>query len=177
MSEAAVRIISLLLAAIFLWAAVAKVARFGSWRVVLAGYRIPPSLERLSAPAVPFVELLVVGLLLAGETRAGAALSVMLLSTFSLALVRARALQGDRLPCGCFGAHKERDYRVLLLRNGLLAVLPAALLVEGRDVMPLADFGWPSTGDALPTLLTLAGIAVGLWIVREVASSFRKGRS
>jgi hypothetical protein len=63
------------------------------------------------------------------------------------------------------------------LRNGLLAVLPAALLVEGRDVMPLADFGWPSTGDALPTLLTLAGIAVGLWIVREVASSFRKGRS
>ena len=177
MSETAVRIVSLLLAAIFLWAAVAKVVRYGSWRTVLAGYRVPVMVGNIAVFGVPLLELIVVGLLLAGETRAGAALTVMLLSVFSFALVRARAIQGGKLPCGCFGATKERDFRLLLLRNGLLAILPAALLIEGEDVMPLSELGWPSAGDALPTLLTLAGIAVALWIAREISTSFRKGRS
>jgi uncharacterized membrane protein YphA (DoxX/SURF4 family) len=176
MSEAVVRTISLLLASVFAWAAVAKVVRFGAWRSVLAGYRLPAGTERPIAVLVPLVEVAVAALLLIGETRAGAALSVMLLSSFSLALVRARALQGDRLPCGCFGATKERDYKLLLLRNGVLALLPAALLLGGRDVVPTSGVGWPSMSDALPTLLTLAGLVAALWIAREVASSFKKGR-
>jgi hypothetical protein len=176
MSEPVVRTISLLLAIVFAWAAAAKLVRFGQWRAVLAGYRLPPWTERPIAVIVPLVEAVVAFLSLAGETRAGAALSVMLLSSFSLALVRARALQGDRLPCGCFGANKERDYKLLLLRNGVLALLPTALLLGGRDVTPTSGVGWPSMSDALPTLLTLVGLAVALWIAREVATSFKKGR-
>lgn len=177
MSDPVVTTISLILAAVFAWAAIAKALRFSDWRAVLVGYRLPGLVARVSSWTVPLAELFVVGLILAGETKAGSALSLMLLSSFSLALVRARALQGVRLPCGCFGARKERDYRLLLARNGSLAVLPAALLLGGHDLTPLSGLVSPSAGDVLPTLLALVGILLALWTAREVAGAVKKGRS
>jgi hypothetical protein len=114
--------------------------------------------------------------LVLGETRAGAAFTIVLLSGFSFALVRARALQGDRLPCGCFGAAKERDYRALLLRNGLLALLPASLLIAGKDVLPLSDVGLPNASETVPGILAVAGVAVAAWAAREVVHAFHKER-
>jgi hypothetical protein len=162
---------------VFAWAAIAKVARFRMWQAVLARYRLPVTASTAAAIGVPLAETAVAALLLAGATRAGAALSVSLLSAFSLVLLRARALQGDRLPCGCFGAAKERDYRLMLLRNGSLAVLAAALLLEGRDIDPMTGFGLPSAAEALPAILTVAGLLLVTWMGLIVASSFRKGRS
>jgi hypothetical protein len=176
MSDVIVRIISFTLAAVFAWAAVAKAARFRSWQTVLARYRLPSTVFGPAAVAVPLAELGIAALLVAGATRAGAALSVSLLSAFSLVLLRARSLQGDRLPCGCFGAAKERDYRLMLLRNGSLAVLAAALLLEGRDVDPTTGIGLPSAAEAVPAVLTVAGLLLIMWMGLVVAGSFRKGR-
>jgi hypothetical protein len=177
MTSTLLRSLAVILAMIFAWAPGAKVLRFGTWRAVLAGYRLPPLMERVARVAVPATELTVAGLLIGGETRAGAALSVALLSSFCFALVRARALQGDRLPCGCFGARKERDYRALLLRNAALALLPATLLAGGRDVSLLGGVTAPRASDLLPSALAVFGVAVIAWTAREVSVAFRKGRS
>jgi hypothetical protein len=177
MSDQVVATIALLLGAVFAWASVAKILRFAEWKRILSAYGLPPSVHGVTSWGVPLVEALVVTLIVMGETRAGAALALMLLSGFSLALVRARSLQGERLPCGCFGRTKERDYRLLLARNAFLALLPATLLLGGRDVAPLSGARAPTGDDLVPTLLALAGILLALWTAREVSGAFRKGRS
>ena len=177
MNDVVVRMISLALAAVFAWAAVAKLARFSTWRAVLAGHRLPGTFSIIAAAGVPLAEGAIAALLIAGATRAAAAFTVTLLSAFSLVLLRAKVMQGDRLPCGCFGAAKERDYRLMLLRNGTLAALAAALLIEGRDVDPISGLGLPSSTEIFPTALTVAGLGVVVWMAVTVAGSFRRGRS
>ena len=177
MSRAFVSSVSLFLAAIFAWAAAAKLARLGTWRSVLAGYRLPVPVARVSVLLVPLAELAVAGLLVAGATRAGGALSITLLSLFSLALFHARSLEGDRLPCGCFGGRKDRDYRLLLGRNATIALLPVVLLLNGRDVAPLRDWRLPAGDETIAALLVVIGLGVATWTARQVSVAFRKGRA
>lgn len=157
-----------LLALAFAWAAVAKVSRFSSWRGALAGYRLPGSLVGPALVLVPLFELVVAVLLVGGGdvTRAGAALSVALLAGFSLAVLRARRLQGDRLPCGCFGGSGSRDYRLMLVRNALLGAVAAAILL----FRGIADYAVaaPESSQVVPALLVALGVALIAWLVVSV---------
>ncbi|HEX2196144.1 MAG TPA: MauE/DoxX family redox-associated membrane protein [Actinomycetota bacterium] len=154
-----------LLALAFGWAAVAKVTRFPAWRAALAGYRLPPAVATPALFVVPAAEVGTAFLLARGGdvTRAGAALSVALLAAFSLAVLRARRLQGDRLPCGCFGGSGTRDYRLMLVRNGFLGAVAAAILLVPRAATYALES--PDSSQTIPVLLVAAGLVLIGWLV------------
>jgi hypothetical protein len=177
MPDPALRVVAVVLAATFAWAAIAKIVRWSRWTTALAGYGLRPAPGRVAAPLVPLAEGAVAGLVVAGLARAGAALAVGLLAAFSGALLYARERRGDRLPCGCFGGAGDRDYRSLLWRNAGLGVLAAAVLVAPHDVVLTEGFSIPSAGELVPAALIVAGVGVGAWTVWQVGSSFGRGRS
>ncbi len=156
----------LLLAAALGWAALAKASRPGAWRAALPVYRIPAALTGPVALLVPLAEAGAAALLVLGgdATKAGAALSVALLAAFSLAVLRAQRLQGDRLPCGCFGGRDSRDYRLMLVRNaGLGLVAAVVLLVPDVDL----DLSRP---DVVPAVLAALGVTLIVWLSSALRS-------
>lgn len=168
MPEIAVRVFALALSVIFAWSALAKFIRFDKWRAVLAGYRLPAPLELGARLLVPAVEVAVAVSLVTGAVRLGAASSLLLLAAFSIAILRAKALQGDKLPCGCFGKTKTRDYRFSLMRNAGLAVIAAALLFRGEDGSPLDGLATPSGSEGIAAFLVIAGSTLTAWMVWNV---------
>jgi uncharacterized membrane protein YphA (DoxX/SURF4 family) len=180
MSDTTVSILSLALALVFAWAGVAKLLRYSDWTSALVAYDIPEPMRKLAAVAVPAAELSVVAFVVAGSTRAGAALTIALIAGFSFALVRARVSgegrEDGRLPCGCFGRAKARDYRLMLLRNVLIGSVAAALLLSGRNTSFLEGLSAPVRSELLPALLGLAGVVLGGWLVYESAVSLRGRR-
>lgn len=157
-------LVPFLLAIAFFWAAVAKASRPSAWRSALLGYRLPDGIVTPALVFVPVVEL-VTGLLLAAGgvgSKAGAALSVALLAAFSLAVLRARRLQGDRLPCGCFGGAGTRDYRLMLVRNAFLGAVAALVLLVPR--VARFELEAPRGSQLVPALLVAVGVALIGWL-------------
>jgi hypothetical protein len=177
MSDTVVRIVTAALAGLWLWAALAKALRWAAWRKALAGYGLSAGLERFAAGATPIAELGVAAALLSPTPRAGAALSVALLAAFSLLVVRGRLLQGEKLPCGCFGGARERDYRSMLARNGLLGFMSAVVLVARHDGAPFDGISLPGASEVLPALLIALGVIVAAWMAYQFASARRGWRS
>lgn len=175
MPESVVSVVAVLLAATFAWAGAAKLVLHPRWRAALAGYGLGRSLETVAAPGVPIAEFAVAVLLVAGPPRVGAALALALLAGFSWVVARAGAGGRTSLPCGCFGSSATRDYRTMLVRNAVLAVATATVLVAGRDVAVLEELPVPSADDALPAALVAAALAFGAWMVREVTQGFGRG--
>lgn len=165
------------LACAFGWAAAGKLARFGDWRESLNGYGAPHGVVPVALVGVPLAESAVVVLLLVGPVKSGAALAVALIALFSMAIVRARALRGDKLPCGCFGGTEARDYRLMLIRNGLFAVLAAAVLVSRADTGVVAELGSLSMSDVVPVTLVGLALITSLWMVRQVTNALRGRQS
>ena len=162
---------ALLLACVFAWAALAKLVRPARWRSALGRYGLGDRIERVAAYGVPAAEATAALLLLWGDARVGAALGLALVAAFSLAVLRARSLSGDRLPCGCFGGASTRDYREMLGRNALLAAASAVVLLAGRRDIALT---LPAGGDRIAPTLTAGGLALLLWLVRQAAGSLRR---
>ncbi len=165
---------SIALAGVFAWSALAKLARFPTWRSLLARYRIG-ALEVPARVLVPTAELAVSLLVILQRTFVAAAFALALLAAFSIAVMRLRALEGDRLPCGCFGDVKVRDYRVVLARSALLALLCAVILLRGDDVAPLGGIALPGRQDAVPVALTVLGLAAVAWLMISVLRAGKKG--
>ncbi|MGH2749894.1 MAG: MauE/DoxX family redox-associated membrane protein [Actinomycetota bacterium] len=170
MSESFTFVAATVLAIAFGWAALAKLLGYERWRLALSGYRLPGMLERFARPGTIGVEAVIAALVLSGPLPVAGSLALAMLSALCLLILRARAARGDRLPCGCFGSTKERDYRLMLTRNAALAV-PAAVLtlsdrpglierlasIEGSEILPLA-------------LVLLAGGLV-VWITTGLSES------
>jgi uncharacterized membrane protein YphA (DoxX/SURF4 family) len=175
--DVTIRIASALLGAVLLWSGAAKLLRWQAWKVTLRGYRLPRPVEAMAAPGVIVAELGIATLLLAGVTRVGAALALALLSAFSLAILRARSLQGDRLPCGCFGGRDERDYRALLIRNAILEGIAALLLVGGEDVSIVDGIRGPGASELVPAAFVALALVVIVWMIFQVAASLRRRQS
>jgi hypothetical protein len=132
---------------------------------------------RIALPAVPVLELAVALAILAGMTRPAGALTLALLAGFSLAVLRLRAIEGDRLPCGCFGKTTERDYRLMLLRNSFLTILAAVVVAAPAEMALLEGFAAPEGSELLPLVLVVVGLGAAAWAVWSVNRSFRGGRS
>ena len=166
MSTTLLRSAGAVLAVTLEWTALAKVVRPSRWSDAVHGYAIPAWMAGSSVVAVPLAEGAVVAALLSGLSRLGAGAAATLLMIFSLALLRARSMRGDRLPCGCFGGRKARDYRVMLARNAFLLVLALVVLAGGRDVSLLP--GDLARGDLAPLGLAIGGLGLGAWVVSQV---------
>jgi hypothetical protein len=174
---------ALVLTFVFVWAAAAKMLRFRAWREALSAYGFPPSASRVIAPAVPLVELAAAVALTVVSVKLGAAVSLVLLSGFSLAVLRARVRRGNRVPCGCFGRTKARDYRIMLGRNAVLAALAAVILLSDETEGLLSGMKVPAAGEMFPAILAIVGIgvvAIVLWqasrVLTDPAALDRKGR-
>src|SRR5919106_1142731 len=174
MPEVTARLATLGLAALLAWAAMVKVVRWDAWRAALADYRLPHRLELVGAAGTPVVEFGVVALLLSPAPRAGAALAVALLAAFSLVVLRGRSVHGEKLPCGCFGRSRERDYRTMLVRNALLGILAAIVLIADRDESALAGLSLPNGRELVPALLIALGVIVAGWTAYQVMNTARR---
>lgn len=168
-----IKSLAIILTAVFGWAAIAKVIRWPVWRGALSAYGLPAPTEPLAAVATPLAEGAVAALLIAGQTLTGAAAGLALLSMFSFVVLRARARQGDRLPCGCFGKVTSRDYRTLLIRNGVLSLIVAALLLGGENASFMRGVTF-TRGSVVPVLLIVAGIVVVAWMFAYAAPALRQ---
>jgi hypothetical protein len=158
--------------AVFGSGAVAKLVRFPQWQEALWAYRLPPNVSRAASVGVPLAEGAVVGLLLGSHALAGAALTLMLLALFSLALLSARQNGSDRIPCGCFGTATPHDYRLLVGRNAALAILAGIVLAGGRQHLTV---GLPASGaPPLPIALVAVGVTVLGWLARELSAALRR---
>jgi hypothetical protein len=158
----------LALVLVFAWSAAAKVLRMKEWREAVPRYRLPGVLTPLTVAGVPVAEAGVVILFLVGASRVAAALTLLLLAAFSMAVMRARRLEGDRLPCGCFGKTKRRDYRVMIVRNAALALLAMPVLLRGSDTSLSEGVGAPSASEIVPALLVVIGLALAGWMLWSV---------
>jgi len=136
----------LILAAVLAWSGLSKMADpDAAVRAVRAYQLLPEGLVKLFAWGLPFVELAVAVLLLAGiATRVTAVVAsgLLLMFMFSIASAWARGLQID---CGCFGgggpAHADaakyvselaRDFGLLVLAAWLVW-RPASRLAFNTD--------------------------------------------
>ncbi|MGZ8598686.1 MAG: MauE/DoxX family redox-associated membrane protein [Actinomycetota bacterium] len=162
------------LAVAFGAAAIAKLARRLVWRRALASYRLPPPVERVSAWAVPAVELGLASLPLLGLASTAGLASLVALGCFSAAIVLGRVRVGPRVGCGCFGSASARDYRLLLGRNALLGATAAVAWRAGEDV-PAIRLGMPAGDELLPAGLVLLGLALAVWAGVQAAIAVRRG--
>src|SRR5262245_11620583 len=144
--------------------AIAKLAGWRNWTLALSSYGLPDSLEHVAAVAVPIAELIVAVLPMLGLGSSAGLLALALLIGFSAAIVAARARGNRRIDCGCFGAARRRDYRVLLLRNGVLAIVAAVAWLAGEDAWALGRLGVPSGSELVPAAITVGGIALVAWV-------------
>jgi uncharacterized membrane protein YphA (DoxX/SURF4 family) len=145
---------AVLLAAVFVRAGAAKLARPAATATTFAALGVPRS--GVAARAVPVVELLVAAALLAAP-RAGATGALALLVPFTAVLARAVS-NGSQTPCNCFGtARADPVSSTDVVRNVLLAVLAVAALAAPRPTAP-------SPAAALVSLVAFAG---GLAILRR----------
>ena len=150
------------LAVVFAWAALTKVVGWHRWRRALSSHALPRWVERVAAWAVPAVESLVPILTLLGRDRAAAAVALVSVLVFSIALLRSAVRDGVRVACGCLG-RASIDVRVALSRNLALAV--AAFVSFDLAVRDPALTS-PQAGDALPALLfagALATAVITMW--------------
>jgi uncharacterized membrane protein YphA (DoxX/SURF4 family) len=176
--DTVLRLVSLTIALVFAWSAVAKILRFADWSALLRRYGLPRFLEAAARLLVPVSELAVAAALLLGALRLGAAAALLLLAAFFLGILRARSLQGDKLPCGCFGKTKTRDYRLTLFRNGALGLLSGIVLLSGEDGSPLRGLAAPSGSEiwAVPAIAVGIGL-IGwmLWSVTRIGKDGSEG--
>ena len=121
------RLVAGLLAAVFVWAAVAKLRDQPSTVHAFAGAGLPaPS---TLAVAVPVGELALAGLLLAAPVwGATVALAVLAGFTTHLGLARRRGIETG---CGCFGGSGPTPPRHELGRNAVLAVIALIVVIAG----------------------------------------------
>jgi hypothetical protein len=163
------------LAVAFGAAGVAKLVRRGTWRRALAAYRLPAGVERLALHAVPPVELALAALPLAGLVSTAGLASLGVLGAFTAAIALARVRVGRRLDCGCFGTAAVRDYRLLLARNGLLALAATVAWRTGADEPVLGSLRLPGREELLPAVLVLGGVAIASWLGLRTLTVVRRG--
>src|SRR5919197_4832588 len=161
----------IVLACLFAWAAILKVARFGTWRRVIEGFRFPPFVEMPARFLVPFMEGTVAVLVIA-VPRAGGFLALALLLAFTASLIRARYVSGTEVPCGCFSGAKTQDYRLLLARNGGMAALALLTIITGSSP-GIGGISVPHAGDLVPALLAAVGVIFAAKVLRRVGLVLR----
>jgi hypothetical protein len=164
---------TIILAAVFAWAAAAKMIRPGAWRRAVDAHALPPAVGGAAIVLVPLAEAAVTVLVLTGSVHIAAGLSLVLLAGFSVALLRLRSRLGDRAPCGCFGSSRTRSIRLLLARNAILAVLAAAALAGPERLVGLRA---PGGGEVLPFALAAAGAVMAAVLTRRAVVLLREAR-
>ena len=118
-----------LVGVVFIFAGIQKLLAGMEWLVQAKQLR-PPLIAQPFVPTVPYIELILGGLLIAGVQEVPARIaSIVLLSSFT-ALLIARLAAGERPPCACFSFRSTRPigWSNVTRNAGLLALLVASIV-------------------------------------------------
>ena len=118
-----------LVGVVFIFAGMQKLLAGIEWLVQAKQLR-PPRIAQPFVPTVPYIELVLGGLLIAGVQEVPARIaSIVLLSSFT-ALLIARLAAGERPPCACFSFRSTRPigWSNVTRNAGLLALLVASIV-------------------------------------------------
>jgi thiol-disulfide isomerase/thioredoxin/uncharacterized membrane protein YphA (DoxX/SURF4 family) len=151
----------LLLAAVFLVAAIGKLADRQGTRQAVAAFGVPEPAAAWLAPLLPLAELAVAVLLLPTSTALAGALGALgLLLLFSVAIA-VNLARGNEPDCHCFGQlHSAPAGPRTLIRNAALAGV-AALVVAGTLAGSDASaFAWVDGLDATIVAIAIAAGAI-----------------
>lgn len=133
----------LLLALVFVVAAVTKLADREGSRLAMSDFGVPAAFAAPLGLLLPLSELAVAAALLPTATAwwgAVGALALLLLFVAGISINLARGRQPD---CHCFGQlHSAPAGPMTLARNGALAAVAAFLVWQGRDSARPSALGW-----------------------------------
>ena len=118
-----------LVGVVFIFAGIQKLLAGNEWLVQAKQLR-PPRIAQPFVPLVPYIELVVGGLLIAGlQVRPVQIAAIILLGSFT-ALLIARLAAGERPPCACFSFRSTRPigWSNVTRNAGLLALLVASIV-------------------------------------------------
>jgi uncharacterized membrane protein YphA (DoxX/SURF4 family) len=114
---------------VFIFAGIQKLLAGIEWLVQAKQLR-PPRIANPFVPLVPYIELIVGGLLIAGlQEKSVRIAAIILLGSFT-ALLIARLAAGERPPCACFSFRSTRPigWSNVTRNAGLLALLVASIV-------------------------------------------------
>ena len=114
---------------VFIFAGIQKLLAGIEWLVQAKQLR-PPRIANPFVPLVPYIELIVGGLLIAGlQEKPVRIAAIILLGSFT-ALLIARLAAGERPPCACFSFRSTRpiSWSNVTRNAGLLALLVASIV-------------------------------------------------
>jgi len=133
----------LIVAGVFLFAAVGKIADPHSFAEAIANYHlVPDAVSSIAASIVPVLEVVLAIALIAGVKERGAALIAgVMLVVFAGAMI-STIVRGINLDCGCFGASAEaRVNGTTVARNVVLALASFAVAAVRHVSYREAVFG------------------------------------
>jgi thiol-disulfide isomerase/thioredoxin/uncharacterized membrane protein YphA (DoxX/SURF4 family) len=148
-----------LLAGVFVVAALGKLADLDGSRGALAEFGVPARLAPTLGVALPLIEIgIAAALLPASSAPYGAAAATVLLVAFAAAIARSIA-RGEAPDCHCFGVlHSEPAGGRTLVRNGVLLALAAFVLVAGWQDAGTSATAWVSHLGGTAAVALVGGI-------------------
>jgi uncharacterized membrane protein YphA (DoxX/SURF4 family) len=126
-------LLRLLLALVFIFAAVEKISDPGNFSVSIANYKLFPA-EFINVPAIiiPWIELISGLLLLLGiSVKENSAIVTFLLVVFTIAVIIS-LFRGLNIDCGCFGTIYGSEIGILKVSENILLIIIGFILVK-RD--------------------------------------------
>ena len=165
MLDAAILAARLLLAAVFVVAAVTKLSDREGTRQAVVAFGATDALAAPLALALPVAELVVAGLLLPSATAAAGAIGALGLLVLFSAAIAFNLARGRAPDCHCFGQlHSEPAGARTLIRNAALAVVAAFVVagtLGGTDTSPDAWIGDLSGVEVAIAASALVVLALG----------------
>jgi uncharacterized membrane protein YphA (DoxX/SURF4 family)/thiol-disulfide isomerase/thioredoxin len=155
--------IRILLAAVFLSAAVGKFLDLAGSRRAMEEFGVPSGAAGIAGLALPLLELAVaIGLLFDPSARYAAAVALLLLLAFIAGIVRAIS-QGRAPDCHCFGQlHSEPAGPSTVLRNVFLAALVVPVIAAGAGPGIPSGLGHLSGAQVALAVAMAIAIVLGL---------------
>ncbi len=173
--DAILLLLRLALVAVFLTAAVAKLADAAGTKKALAGFGVPRAIVTAGWLALPLSEITVSVLLLPARVAwCGALAGTALLGVFSIAIIVSLA-RGRAPECRCFGELSAAPIGwKTVARNASLVAIGAVVVFQGPSDAGPSGVGWVADLSAVEGVLlgavvvAFAGLVIEAWCVYKL---------
>lgn len=156
-----VLIARLLLAAVFVVAALTKLTDRDGTRRAVVGFGVPERLAPPLAAALPISELAIAALLIPTATAWWGALGALALLALFVAGIAVNMARGRTPDCHCFGQlYSEPIGWSTLGRNAVLVAIAAAIIVRGQDSPGASAVAWLGNLTVTQALTLIAGALI-----------------
>jgi peroxiredoxin len=151
----------ILLASVFLVAALTKLADLGGSRRSLAAFGLPPMLSGPLGVLLPVTEFAVAIALVPVVSAVAGAIGAMLLLALFVAGIGINLLRGRRPDCHCFGQLYSTPVGwPTVARNLALLAAAAFVVMSSRNVAPVSVLAWAGPLTPLQQAAVVAGFIV-----------------